>query len=252
MVAHIECFSTHPIGLSIVKEFKGTIDRNNVKDMKTIPGQGLIGKYKNHKIVIGNKELLESYNINVIEDNCGSTTVFIASDHKFIASICVGDSIKQESKQCIDLLNKMNIQPILLSGDNQQTVEKVTKTLNISKYKYSLTPIEKVNYLEQQLKNSNSKIVFCGDGVNDAPALAKADVGISMGNIGSDLAIETSDVVITNDNVLKILEVITISKRTVKTARMNMIFALAIKAIVFIFTIVSGFVISQTLETASL
>jgi len=239
-VSCIEEFSTHPIAKSIVNEFEKLNILNDYKaeNIKEIPGKGLVATVNNKQVLLGKKELLQDFNI-LIDDDINisdkiNSSVYVAIDNSFKAQIIIGDTLKENSKEALHKLRKSGIKNlIMLSGDNEESAKKIANELNLTNYKSNLLPEDKVNELESIIKKGNI-VAFVGDGINDAPALAMSEVGISMGAAGSDAAIEASDVVIMGDQINSLSQVITLSKRTMKIVKENTFFAIGIKFLVMI------------------
>ncbi|MDE5888651.1 MAG: HAD-IC family P-type ATPase, partial [Bacilli bacterium] len=182
----------------------------------------------NKKLLIGSASLVKS----TFKDN----SIYLKIDNDIIAKLELTDSIKIGIKETINKLNKMNIKTMIFTGDEKSVAESIAKQTNIKEVKYELLPEDKYNLLEQELESSNKKVAFVGDGINDAPSLARADIGISMGSVGSASAIEASDVVIISDDINKIVDAISISKKTDKIIKENLIFAIGIKILVLTLT----------------
>ena len=193
--------SNHPIALAIKKSY--TFEVDNTYDLIDVAGKGLIAKKDNELIFAGNNKLMLDYNINVPDINEIGTTVYIAKNNQFIGYLVVSDEIKEDSKKLIKYLKQNNIKTIMFTGDNEKIASSVANELCISEYKASLLPQNKAEELKNMLnnKNKNDVICFVGDGINDAPSLMMSDIGISMGGIGSDAAIEASDIVLMHDDL---------------------------------------------------
>ncbi len=239
-VSCVEEFSTHPIAKSIVKEFEdlNISNDNKAEEIKEIAGKGLIATVNNKEILVGKKELLQDFNIFIDEDlNISEkiySSIYVAIENKFKAQIIIGDTLKENSKEAIYKLRKSGIKNlIMLSGDNEESASKIANELNLTNYKSNLLPEDKVNELETIIKQGNI-VAFVGDGINDAPALAMSEVGISMGAAGSDAAIEASDVVIMGDQINSLSQVIALSKKTMKIVKENAFFAIGIKFLVMV------------------
>ena len=239
-VASVEKLSNHPIAKSLVKEYEGI--KNNredykAKDLEEIAGKGLKATVNNKTILVGKKELLSDNNIEIktYEDlDETNTFIYIAVDNEFKGLIAIGDEIKKNSKHAIEELKKLKINNLLmLSGDNYNNAQKVSNQLGLSGFKSNLLPEEKVKELEIIIKNNNS-VAYIGDGINDAPALAMSNVGISMGAMGSDAAIEASDVVIMGEEINNLASVITLAKKTMRIVKENAFFAIGVKFLVMI------------------
>ena len=230
ITAHCEYYSNHPIAMSIKNAYKGKMDPKNISDFKEGNG-GIKVKYKKDQIILGNYQFLSNNHIEVpkiIEDG---TVIYVAKNNNYIGNIIIGDVIKDEAVEVINNLKEMNINNLaILSGDNIETVSIVAKKLGINQYYSDLKPLDKKNCIDK-LK-TNHKVCFIGDGINDAVVLLGADLGISMGHVGSDAAIEASDIVIMNDNLWNILKALKISNYTNKIVLENIVFALLVKLIV--------------------
>lgn len=232
-VAALESKSTHPIALAI-KQYAGDIlDHLTIKDVEEIPGHGLRGIIEGKEVLAGNAKLLTKFNISFDEDiqKIEHTIVVIAVNGKYSGYITIADEIKEDAKHAIDLMKQQHIKPIMLSGDKQSVVNSVAKHLGIELAFGGLLPEDKVAKV-QDLKDKGDRIAFAGDGVNDAPVIALADVGIAMGGLGSDATIETADVVIQNDEPSKIIQAIKIGKLTKNIVWQNIALAMGVKVIV--------------------
>lgn len=225
--------SNHPIARSIMRENKGKIEP--FYSVTEIAGKGLIAKKENSIIYVGNYDLLKENQIDCTEINDGYTTVYVAKDGQLIGYITVGDTIKQEAIETINELNKTS-NTIMLTGDNEYSAKTVSKIVGVKEYHYKLLPNDKLKILEEKI-SQNKKVVFIGDGINDAPSLIRADVGVSMGQVGSEVAIESSDIVLMYDDLKALLTAKKIARRTVKTVKINIIFALIIKFGVMILSV---------------
>ena len=235
-----ESFSNHPIAQSIVLEY----EKNNKKLEKTdssefefeeIAGHGVKVKYENSEILAGNLKLLKKENIEAAEKDAVGTVVYVAKDGKYLGNLIIADEIKEDAKKTVEELNNLGIKNVvMLTGDNRKIGENVASKLNISKVFTDLLPLGKVEKMEEFLKNksTNGKVLFVGDGINDAPVLARADIGVAMGGVGSDAAIEAADMIIMNDEPSKIVTALKIAKKTKKIVWQNIIFALGVKIII--------------------
>ena len=229
--AYAESGSSHPIAISIVEYYKKNgeiIEDNLISNHKDISGKGAIATVENKNIIIGGKELLKQNDIDIPENYNKNINVHIAIDGKYAGGFFIDDSVKEDSKEAIISLNKMNIKTGLISGDNIDRVENFAKEMNISVYKGGCLPDDKVNSLEEMMKGSKASI-FVGDGINDAPSLARADIGIAMGGLGSDAAIENADIVIMDDKPSKVATVIKLAKKNHIVVVQNIALALIIK-----------------------
>lgn len=235
--AYCECFSNHPIAISLREAYNKDIDDNLITKTKEISGKGVFSIIDKKEVLVGNKKLMDKYNIDFKESSEVGTVIYVAIDNKFAGSIVIADKIKDDSYKAIKLFKKNNVERIImLTGDLENISKDVANKLNLDEYHAELLPQDKVSLVEQFIKqkSSNGKLVFIGDGINDAPVLALADVGIAMGGLGSDAAIEASDVVIMNDEVSKLASCIEISKKTMRIVKENIIFAISVKILVLI------------------
>lgn len=232
LAAYGEYYSLHPIATSIKQYYNKKIDKEKISNFTEKDG-GIKVKIENDSVLLGNYDFLRKNKITVEESQEKGTVVYVVKNKEYIGNIVIGDVIKKEAKEFIEELKKMNRNHIIvLSGDNERIVADVCKTLKIEKYEANLKPIDKKDIVSNLRKGH--KVCFVGDGMNDAVVLLESDLGISMGNLGSDAAIEASDVVIMNDNLLKIIKAIDISIYTNAIVWENIIFALLVKAIVLI------------------
>ena len=235
--AYCECFSNHPIAISLREAYNKNIDESLVTKTKEISGKGVFSIVDKRKVLVGNKKLMDKYKIDFKESSEVGTVIYVAIDKKFVGSIVIADKIKDDSYKAIKLFKKNNVERIImLTGDLENISKDVANKLNLDEYHAELLPQDKVSLVEQFIKqkSSNGKLVFIGDGINDAPVLALADIGIAMGGLGSDAAIEASDVVIMNDEVSKLASCIKISKKTMRIVKENIIFAISVKILVLI------------------
>ena len=233
--AYAEAFSNHPIGLSIVKAYHKEIRKEELKNYEEISGHGTKINALNHEILAGNVKLMHRENIKFKEVEEAGTIVHVAVDKKYAGYIVISDEIKEDSRAAISLLKGIGVKKtVMLTGDNKAIGGKVSRELALDEYHAELLPQDKVLKIEELYKklSSKGKLIFVGDGINDAPVLARADVGIAMGGLGQDAAIEASDVVIMTDEPSKISTAIKIAKRTRRIVWQNIIFSLAVKLIV--------------------
>ena len=232
-----EVNSNHPIAKSILNYYNKEINLNNIEEYEEIASHGIRVKYENNIILAGNEKLMASNNIKIEKSTDVGTVVYIAINNEFKGYIVIADKIKTDSEEAIRLIKEQGIkETVMLTGDNKEVANFVAKKLKLDKVFSNLLPNEKVEKIEELYKNriEKEKIAFVGDGINDAPVLARVDVGIAMGGLGSDAAIEAADVVIMTDEPSKIAQGIKISKKTYKIVWQNIIFALGIKIIVMI------------------
>lgn len=230
--ASIEKGSNHPVAKSILKEYDGEfLPCVNIKE---ISGCGISGEINGKKIICANSDYVKSLGIEVIDDD-NYTAICVVVEEKLIGVIYLGDSIKETSIEAVKNLYECGVaQTVMLTGDKQNIAENIAKKAGITKVVGKLLPEQKVCEIEKLIGENNGVVAFAGDGINDAPVIARADVGFSMGSIGSDIAIESADVVIMNDDLRKISDGIKISKRTMKIAKQNIVFALGVKILILL------------------
>ena len=237
LTAHAESYSNHPISLSLKRAYSKEIDNGRISDVEEISGHGVIATVDGKKVMVGNIKLMKMMDIPYFKGEPIGTIVHVAVNNKYIGYIVIADEVKEDSAQAIKELKAANIkQTVMLTGDNKSIGSKVAKELGLDKVYAELLPADKVEKLEELFsqKSKKGKLAFVGDGINDAPVLARADIGIAMGGLGSDAAIEASDVVIMTDEPSKIATTMKISKKTLKIAHQNIVFAIGIKIIVLI------------------
>ena len=237
LTAHAESYSNHPISLSLKRAYSKEIDNGRISDVEEISGHGVIATVDGKKVMAGNIKLMKMMDIPYFKGELIGTIVHVAVHNKYIGYIVIADEVKEDSAQAIKELKAANIkQTVMLTGDNKSIGSKVAKELGLDKVYAELLPADKVEKLEELFsqKSKKGKLVFVGDGINDAPVLARADIGIAMGGLGSDAAIEAADVVIMTDEPSKIATTMKISKKTLKIAHQNIVFAIGIKIIVLI------------------
>ena len=243
ITALAEIYSEHPIANSIKNEYSqitnSDLNLNRVENIKEISGHGIFAKIDGKEVYVGNEKLMKEYQIEYIkaEKEIG-TIVYVAVEKMYVGYIVIADEIKEEAKETISKLKQINkVNNIeMLTGDNEKIANEVANELNIDEVYAELLPQDKVDKLEKILENKkeSESLIFIGDGINDAPVLMRADVGIAMGGLGSDAAIEAADVVIMDDNISKISTAISLSKRTLKIVKQNIVFAITIKVIVLV------------------
>lgn len=227
-----ESFSNHPIAKSILEKCHVDIDSKKVKNFKEIPGKGITYEIEENEVKIGNAEFVGSK--NAIKEN--GTTIFLSINNEVKGYVLLGDRIKENIAKTIEELNKIGIDSMMFTGDSKEEAIKIAEEVGIKEVKSQMLPQDKFNELEKIINNNNKnkKVAFVGDGINDSPVLARADIGISMGGVGSSSSIEASDVVIMTDEIEKIIEGIKISKKTNKIIKQNLIFAIGVKVLVLI------------------
>lgn len=236
LTAYAESYSNHPIALSIKKAYDKNIDKNRISEISEIAGNGVRAEINGCSILVGNENLLKNHNISYQKANETGTIVYTAKNSKFLGYIVISDKLKEDAQKAIMELKKLKLQTIMLTGDTEESGLTVAKKLNIDKAYTQLLPIDKVDKIEDiiEQKTKNKSVIFVGDGINDAPVLTRADVGIAMGGLGSDAAIEAADVVIMDDKPTKVATAIKIAKQTLTIVKENIAFALGIKVLFLI------------------
>lgn len=245
---YAEHYSNHPISQSLKKAYGKEIDSNHIREVEEIPGHGVIAFVDDKRVAVGNIKLMKKMNISYYERALAGTVVHVAIDNQYAGYILIADEVKSDAKEAIKSLKAANIkETVMLTGDAGNIAQKVASELNLDKVYAELLPGDKVEKIEELFsgKTTKGKLAFVGDGINDAPVLARADIGIAMGGLGSDAAIEAADIVIMTDEPSKITTAIKISKKTLKIAQENMVFAIGIK---ILFLILSVFGISTMWE----
>lgn len=236
LTAYAESYSNHPIALSIKKAYDKNIDKNRISEISEIAGNGVRAEINGCSILVGNENLLKNHNISYQKANETGTIVYTAKNSKFLGYIVISDKLKEDAQKAIIELKKLKLQTVMLTGDTEESGLTVAKELNIDKAYTQLLPIDKVDKIEDiiEQKTKNKSVIFVGDGINDAPVLTRADVGIAMGGLGSDAAIEAADVVIMDDKPTKVATAIKIAKQTLTIVKENIAFALGIKVLFLI------------------
>lgn len=232
--AFAECASSHPISVSLKKNYGKEINIDEVSDIQEIAGHGVSALVDGKRVFAGNIKLMKKENIAVECEHDEGTVVYVSCDGEYAGCIVISDVVKENSKKAISSLKKSGIdKTVMLTGDSKQAAERVAKSLGLDEYHAELLPADKVEWVEKLLsqKSAKKKLAFVGDGINDAPVLSRADIGIAMGALGSDAAIEAADIVLMDDDPSKIALARKISVHTLKIVKENIIFALAIKAI---------------------
>ena len=239
VAAYAEYYSNHPISKSIKKAYNKEIDEKEIIDSQEISGKGIEAKIGNQDVLAGNEKLMNEKGIAYTKCTHVGSVVYVAIDGKYVGHIVIADKIKEDAKRTIDELKKNNIkQTVMLTGDRKNIGEAVAKEIGIDKVYAELLPDGKVEKVEELLKDKSEKgkLAFVGDGINDAPVLAMADIGIAMGGLGADSAIEAADIVIMTDQPSKIISAMKLSKKTMRIVKENIIFAIAVKVLVLILT----------------
>ena len=227
-----ECASSHPISRSLIDAYGKALDRSRVSDIEEISGHGICARVDGHNVLVGNDKLMKSYNVDYRDCHSVGTVIHVAIDNEYQGHIVISDVVKPEAKEAIAALKKLGIHnTVMLTGDSSKVAAAVADSLGIDRVLSELLPQDKVSELEKLLetKSPKDKLAFVGDGINDAPVLSRADIGIAMGAMGSDAAIEAADVVLMDDNPMQIAKAIKISKKCIGIVRQNITFALSIK-----------------------
>lgn len=237
LAAHAESYSDHPIAKSVCAKFGKEVDHGRITSDEEISGHGIRAVIDGREVFAGNKKLMEQQSVSVPECGCRGTMVHVAADGGYAGHIVISDVVKETSAEAIKSLKENGVkQTVMLTGDAKSTAEEVANTLGLDKVYAELLPADKVEKVEELLKEKQegSSLVFVGDGINDAPVLTRADVGIAMGSLGSDAAIEAADIVLMDDDPAKISLAMKIARKTVRIVRENIVFALGVKALVLI------------------
>lgn len=231
--AYAENASSHPISLSLKNAYGNKIDADKVSGIEEIAGHGVSAVVDGHKVYAGNLKLMNKIGVQVINEHNDGTIVYVAVDDKYAGCIVISDVIKPTTKQAIEGLKNQNIKTVMLTGDSKAVADRVAAEIGIDIVKSELLPADKVAEVEKLIENKNSKekVAFAGDGINDAPVLSRADIGIAMGALGSDAAIEAADVVLMDDDPAKISLAMRIAIKTLRIVKENIVFALAIKLV---------------------
>lgn len=242
LAAGLEKFSNHPIAQSICTAYekeakKALFPEQKVSDVEEIAGHGLRGMIDDAEVLVGNAKLMKQFGITRKKYNGSGTVVHVAKDSVYLGSIVISDTIKEGAKEAVKKMKKAGVsKSVMLTGDRKESALAVAEHLKLDEVHYELLPMDKVSKVEALLAvaDRNAKVAFVGDGINDAPVLARADIGIAMGSLGSDAAIEAADVVIMDDDLRKIARVIKISKKTMSIVKQNIVFALGVKGLILL------------------
>lgn len=229
-----EAYSSHPIAKSLVAAYKRGIDFSRLSDVEEIGGNGIKACVDGKTVLVGNKRLMNKMNIDYTECLESGTVAYAAINGEYAGSIVIGDVVKQSSKQAIEMLKKLGVsKTVMLTGDNESIAKSVANELKLDEVHFELLPDDKVRITESILEQSakGEKVAFVGDGINDAPVLTRADIGIAMGGVGSDAAVESADIVIMDDDITKIPKAIKISRKCMRIVYENIYFALGVKAL---------------------
>ena len=234
-VAYAENYSNHPISLSVKNAYSRKINEVDIQSTQELSGMGIVAKIWDRDIIVGNEKLMKEKEIEFLKTDDVSTVLYVAIDNKYVGYILISDKIKDDAKKAIEELKKNNVkETVMLTGDKKSVGEDVAQKLGLDKVYTELLPDGKVKKVEKLLKekSENGKLVFVGDGINDAPVLALADIGVAMGGLGSDAAIEAADVVIMTDEPSKIVNTIKLSKKTMRIVKENIVFAILVKVLI--------------------
>ena len=237
IAAHGEGYSTHPIAASIQAAYAQPLKLDRISDTSEVAGHGIHEKFDGLDLLLGNAALMEQERISYTPCAETGTVIYIAYDHRFIGCIVISDTVKDGAKEAIHRMKQVGIQKtVMLTGDRKEAADAVAAELGIDEVHSELLPADKVNEVEKLLGKSgkNARVAFVGDGINDAPVLMRADVGIAMGSLGSDAAIEAADIVLMDDDIRKIAGIVKISRKTLHIVRENIVFALTVKVIVLV------------------
>lgn len=240
IIAYAENYSNHPISESVKKAYNKKIDENKIKNYKELAGRGIIATIGEHEVIVGNEKLMKEKKINFEKNNLVGTVLYVAIEEKYVGYIQIADRTKSDAIDTIKNLKKNNIkQVVMLTGDKKDVGESVAKELNLDKAYTELLPDGKVEKVESLLKEKSQegKLAFVGDGINDAPVLAASDIGIAMGGLGSDSAIEAADIVLMTDEPSKIVDAINLSKKTMNIVKENIVFAISTKILILILSV---------------
>lgn len=230
--AYAEGFSNHPISISLKQAYNKEINEKLVTETQEISGKGVLAKVDGKMVLVGNEKIMKEYNIKFQKSEETGTIVYVAINDEFAGTILIADKIKEDSYKAVKLFKNNNVKKVvMLTGDRDNISESVANELNLDEYHAELLPQDKVSWVEKLMtqKSSGGKLIFVGDGINDAPVLALSDIGIAMGGLGSDAAIEAADVVIMTDEPSKIANSVQISKKTMRIVKQNIVFAIAVK-----------------------
>ena len=233
LAAHAESFSNHPISLSIQKAYTGQIDNNRIAEVSELSGHGVEAKIDGIKVAAGNSKLMDELKVNYRSIDIPGTKVYLSADGVFAGCIIISDKIKSSSAEAIRQLKSLGIKTVMLTGDVKQTADAVAAELGLDEVYSELLPGDKVEMLERIIaeQRSKAKTAFTGDGINDAPVLSRADIGIAMGALGSDAAIEAADIVLMDDDPVKIPKAIRIARKCMRIVYENIYFAIGIKVL---------------------
>ena len=236
--AHAESYSNHPIALSVVDSYSGVIDRDKIENVEEISGEGVSARIDSHEVLVGNDKLMADNGQLYHDCKLVGTILHVAVDGEYLGHIIIADMMKDDAKQAIDNLHAAGVKrTVMLTGDRKEVAEAVARELGVDEVRAQLMPQDKVDAVESLLEaneGTSHNVAFVGDGINDAPVLMRADVGIAMGGMGSDAAIEAADIVLMDDKPSNIARAIRIARKTLRIVRQNIVFALAVKVVIMI------------------
>jgi Cd2+/Zn2+-exporting ATPase len=240
LAAHVEHFSTHPVGAALRDAFPDeATDGCEVSDVEEVAGHGVKARVGGMLVCVGNAKMMDSVGAQWHDCHLAGTIIHVAVNGEYAGHIVINDKVKDDSAEAIAKLHELGVRrAVMLTGDRKEVAAEVARKLGIDEWHAELLPADKVSYLDEimnsQLSTPNSQLAFVGDGINDAPVLARADVGVAMGGLGSDAAIEAADVVLMDDKPTKIATAIRIARRTLRIARQNVWFAIGVKVAVLV------------------
>ncbi|MBE6473731.1 MAG: cadmium-translocating P-type ATPase [Coriobacteriaceae bacterium] len=235
--AHAEAYSDHPIALSVVSSYSGTIDRDKIEEVEEFSGRGVAARVDSHRVLVGNDKLMDAESISVHDCQLVGTILHVAVDGEYLGHIIIADMMKDDAAAAIEGLHKAGVRrTVMLTGDREEVAAAVASELGVDEYRAQLLPQDKVAEIEALLESHEGlgKVAFVGDGINDAPVLMRADVGIAMGGMGSDAAIEAADIVLMDDKPSNIARAIRIARKTLRIVKQNIVFALGVKIVIMI------------------
>ena len=235
--AHAEAYSDHPIALSVIDSYAGEIDRNQIEDVEEISGKGVTATVNEHRVFVGNDKLMNAESVDYHNCKLIGTILHVAVDGEYMGHIIIADMMKDDAKEAIEGLHAAGVKKtVMLTGDRKEVADAVAKEVGVDEVRSQLMPQDKVTAVEALLEaqGEKGKVAFVGDGINDAPVLMRADIGIAMGGMGSDAAIEAADVVLMDDKPSNIAKAIRIARKTLGIVKQNIVFALAVKIIIMI------------------
>lgn len=238
----VESLSNHPIGKAICHDKDLQKTAAEIEDFEEITGFGVQGKYQGKRILAGNYKLLDKNNIAYTKAEEVGVAVYVVSDNKYLGYVVLSDEIKESAKETIDLLHKQHVEVVLLTGDHEENAKDISKQLEIDRYHSELLPEQKTDILEQEMQGNKKAVAFIGDGINDAPSIIRSDIGIAMGGIGSDIAVENADIVIMNDDPIKVYDAVKIAKIARHVAVFNIVFSLLVKITVAVLVLIQDFI----------